>query len=133
MSTGLKGKAAAYQGIRDTIRGLRKIASGDAIRQATEEYRVYLDGRLKGELKRHVATGKALNTSNAAKATSALLVRMPGYLGHPGKSDPSKKGKKSRLWKFSWRRGTPKTALVRGAEILRQAVLRQLPGGSNGR
>lgn len=129
----LKGKAAAYQAIRDTIAGLRRIASGEAIREAEATFQRYLEGRLKGELGRHVDTGKALSTAHAVKSPGLILVTMQGYLGYPGKSDARKKGRKSRIWRFSWRGGTPKTALARGAEILRQAVLKQLPGGSNGR
>lgn len=129
----LKGKAEAYQAIRDTIAGLRRIASGVAIREAESEFQSYLEGRLKGELSRHVRTGHALATTNAIKSPGLITVKMPGYLGHLGRSDPSKRGQKSRIWRFSWRGGTPKSALLRGAEILRQAVLKQLPGGSNGR
>ena len=119
--------------LRDAISGLRRIASGEAIQEAEGEFQAYLEGRLQGELSRHVKTGRALATTQATKGQGRIVVSMPGYLGHPGASDASKGGRKSRLWRFSWRKGTPKTALARGAEILRQAVLRRLPGGTSGR
>lgn len=91
-------KAGQYEGLRKLVRGLRSIASGEVIDRALAKASTYLQGRVSGELGRHVKTGTALRTGRVAVDSKSLDVTLQGYY---------------RYIRWSFRKGFPKSALDR--------------------
>jgi hypothetical protein len=91
-------KGAQYEGLRKLIRGLRSVASGEVLDRTMEKASTYLQGRVSGELARHVKTGTALRTGRVAVDSKALDVTLQGYY---------------RYIRWSFKKGFPRSVLDR--------------------
>ncbi len=113
----LKGKAGKFQRLRDALAGLRSIASGQVAARVLIRFGQYVRGRIKGELARHVHTGKALTTATVAVQSREIGVTLQDYY---------------RYIRWSWKKGVPISVLNRGQKIVAEeyeAALRR--GGAS--
>lgn len=107
-------RRAGFEGLRKTIRGLREVASGAVLAATIERAGKYIDGRVKGELKRHVATGLALRTASVKTSLQSLDLTLQDY---------------RRYIKWSFAKGFPMSAIKRIQKILQEELDKALKGG----
>lgn len=117
-------KNGAYQRLRKLIRNFEEAAAGKPIGRAVERSIAYLDGRIHGELERHRRTGNALAVAKVSGTKEKLRMVLPAYAlaGNfkPGsKSAPTKGG---HFLKWSFFKGTPKSALARIQRIFKEEI-----------
>ena len=102
----LKGRAGKFQRLRSALDGLRSIASRSVAATAVLRFGQYVRGRVKGELARHVDTGRALGTATIGIQTKSIDVTLQSYY---------------RYIPWSWKKGVPISVLNRGRKIVVEA------------
>lgn len=107
-------KAIQYAGLRRLVAGLKEIASGAVVEKALGRIEHYIEGRVKGELGRHVWTGKALATARVELAPKAVEITLQKY---------------RRYIKWSWRKGIPISAIKRCQKIIGEELQLAVKGG----
>lgn len=115
MRGGGKRKAIQYAGLRRLIAGLREIASGAVVEKALGRIEHYIDGRVKGELSRHVYTGRALATARVELEPKAVTITLQRY---------------RRYIKWSWRKGIPLSVIKRAQKIIGEEMQLAVKGGA---
>ncbi|MCC6559642.1 MAG: hypothetical protein IT372_42540 [Polyangiaceae bacterium] len=108
-----RSRSMQYAGLRKMIAGLREIASGEVVQDALARFEKYVNGRIKGELRRHVDTGLALNTARTELSSTKLVITLQRY---------------RRYIKWSWRKGTPRGVLMQGQKIFAKAMADAVKG-----
>ena len=116
MKLAFKRKAIQYAGLRKLIAGLKQIASGETVNRALVRMEDYIDGRVKGELERHVWTGKALSTARIHAGSGSITITLQRY---------------RRYIKWSWRKGIPLSALKRCQKIIGEEMQLSMKGGAS--
>lgn len=108
-------KAGSFQRLRRALDGLRAVADGEVVANVVRRFAGHIRGRVKGELARHVATGKALGTADVTTSTRSVDVRLQDYY---------------RYIRWSWSKGVPFSVLSRGQKIVEEEMAKAMGGGS---
>lgn len=106
-------RRAGFEGLRKTVRGLREVASGKVLANVIIRSGNYLRGRVKGELAKHVYTGRALNTAAVMPSMRSLDLRLQDY---------------RRYIKWSFAKGFPRSAINRIQKILSEELAKAVKG-----
>lgn len=115
MSIWVMRRANQYSGLRKLIAGLKEVAGGEVVARSIDRFADYLNGRIHGELERHIDTGLALRTAEVAFNTKTIEITLQRY---------------RRYIKWSFKKGIPISALNRGKKIFREEIERALKVGS---
>lgn len=115
MKLTLKGKANTYASLRKLISGLKEVADGKAFARASIRFTALIRGRIKGELARHVRTGKALYYARVNLSTKAVEIVLQRYY---------------RFIPWSWKKGTPRSVLNQGKKIFAEEMAKSVGGKS---
>ncbi len=117
-------KSRGYQRLRKLIRNFEEAAAGKPIGRAVERSIAYLDGRIRGELARHKRTGNALAVAKVAGGADRIRMTLAAYAlaGNfkPGSTSAPTKG--GHFLKWSFFKGTPKTAIARIQRIFKEEI-----------
>lgn len=107
MNAWVKRRASGYASLRNLLKGLDALASGEARAVVLDKFADYLNARVHGELERHVDTGLALRTAQVAHGPSQVFITLQKY---------------RRYIQWSFKKGTPMNALEHGRALIRAAL-----------
>lgn len=113
MKAGAK-RRAGFEGLRKLVRGLREVASGKVLANTIIRSNNYIQGRVKGELGRHVKTGLAVNSARSVPSMRSIDLTLQGYY---------------RYIRWSFKKGFPSSAVARVRKILAEELAKALGTG----